>query len=256
MKLFGVELFKFKKEATELLYDFAQHGILGPQYFGMNEATMVGPLQYDGQKRMKPDATLLSPKKLFKLGALNKHKFSIKVDDKYLEEQIAQIKEKLNLLGKRKKIKFNTRDLQMGNPMPMNESGDVMFGRMELESILERLENRKRINMFKNILGKYPHTTSELVQSIIENNSHLACRPVGGFVPDMPKDAVNAMKEYTNMCVELCNKKPVFYIIAKHEDFQRKNARRDPILLAQSPFGFFWQILGAWDDEMIYLGDL
>jgi len=32
--------------------------------------------------------------------------------------------------------------------------------------------------------------------------------------------------------------------------------KRDPILLAQSPFGFYYNILGAWEKEMVYLPEL
>jgi hypothetical protein len=259
MKLFGIELFSFKKD-PEVMYDFAQHGLLSGN-FGLVDnqvlTTTIGGMEGSSkyQRKLRPDATLISPKNLWKMGALNKNKFFIKVDHEYLKEQVAQIKEKLDLMGKRKKIKHNLNDFS--RPMPSTgENGDVMFGRMELESILERLENRGRIAEFQLLLKKYPHTTSELVESIISNNSHLRCSTISGFVPDMPKEAIRAMKEYTDMCVNLCNKKPIFYIIAKHEDFQKKNAKRDPILLAQSPFGFFWQILGAWDEEMVYLGDL
>ena len=38
--------------------------------------------------------------------------------------------------------------------------------------------------------------------------------------------------------------------------FRKAYEKRDPILLAQSPFGFYWQILGAWDKEMLLLGEL
>jgi hypothetical protein len=54
----------------------------------------------------------------------------------------------------------------------------------------------------------------------------------------------------------LSNKTTHFYVIADKKDFDKTPAKRDPILLAQSPFGFFWNILGAWSDEMIFLGDL
>jgi hypothetical protein len=55
---------------------------------------------------------------------------------------------------------------------------------------------------------------------------------------------------------ELCGKKPVFYVIAEPDKFRKAYERRDPILLVQSPFGFYWQILGAWDKEMILLSEL
>ena len=64
------------------------------------------------------------------------------------------------------------------------------------------------------------------------------------------------MKQYNKHTDELCSKQAVFYIIADKKDFERTSQRRDPILLAQSPFGHFWQILGAWDKEMILIEEL
>ena len=72
----------------------------------------------------------------------------------------------------------------------------------------------------------------------------------------MPKEAVAAMKEYNKGCDKLCGKQAVFYIIADKKDFEKTNKRRDPILLAQSPFVNRWQILGAWDKEMLFLEEL
>jgi uncharacterized lipoprotein len=47
-----------------------------------------------------------------------------------------------------------------------------------------------------------------------------------------------------------------FYVIAEEKSFKSAAEKRDPILLVQSPFGFYWQILGAWDKEMILLSEL
>ncbi len=76
------------------------------------------------------------------------------------------------------------------------------------------------------------------------------------FVPEFPDDAIKIMKSYTDKMALICNKKPVFYVIAEEKDFQKKYEKRDPILLVQSPFGFYWQILGAWDKEMLLLSEL
>jgi hypothetical protein len=65
-----------------------------------------------------------------------------------------------------------------------------------------------------------------------------------------------SMKKYTDNMEKLCKKKPVFYVIAEPDKFKKAYEKRDPILLVQSPFGFYWQILGAWDKEMILLSEL
>jgi len=250
MKLFGRELFSFKREPVPM-YDFAQHGLLnrmgsGPIYFEMTTAT-----QAPEKEKKEPKKIFITPKGIYEMKSLNAHDFVIRTDAEYLKEQIECIQDKLDFLGKEKKPKKSRWD------EPMAEYGGVKYGRKELESIKERLENRMRIGEFKTIIDKYPHTTSELMNEVVNKDSNLRCERADTFIPDFPKDAINAMKEYNCICKELCNKTAIFYVIAQSKDFQQVSNRRDPILLAQSPFGFFWQILGAWDaQDMKYLGDL
>ena len=253
MKLFGKELFNFKKEEGSM-YDFAQHGLINgmgiSDFTGLTTQGVVETSQPRKSKKKK-DVITVTPKGIYHMKALNANNFVIKIDPDYLAEQIKDIKLKQALMGKIKKPKKN----RWGEIMSP-EFGGVRFAKEELASILERLENRSRIKKFADILEKYPHTTSELIDDVISKNQNLRCELAEAFVPDFPKEAINAMKEYREMCIELCNKKPIFYVIAQTKDFEKKNKRRDPILLAQSPFGFFWQILGAYDEEMVYLGDL
>lgn len=273
MNLFGKNLFDFKKHTDKLLrknpgkmYDFAQHGLLNSSrsfdLLAYNdfavEAVTPGTDQETAYKtRKKKEAeeiakTTITPKDLFKTKALNDHDFAIKTGEDYLVAQITVAKEKLALLGQAPKRKKDNGLV----PYFEGESGMVKYGRMELESIIERLENRRKIKDFKKVLEEYPHTTSKLLNEVVLAHKNLRCEEYSQFVPDLPKTATDAVKAYNDMCIALCGKKGNFYIIADKKDFEKVPARRDPILVAQSPFGFFWQILGAWDDEMIYLGDL
>ncbi len=45
-------------------------------------------------------------------------------------------------------------------------------------------------------------------------------------------------------------------MIAENGKFKKEFDRNDPILLAQSPFGIFWDVLGAWDEEILLLEEL
>ena len=94
------------------------------------------------------------------------------------------------------------------------------------------------------------------MNNVLKKHDYLQLGEVDQFVADMPKEATDAMKEYNDACKKLCGKKAVFYIIADKKDFKKTESRRDPILLAQSPFGHFWQIIGAWDKEMMFLEEL
>lgn len=129
------------------------------------------------------------------------------------------------------------------------------YAKREIEGLLQRLENRKKYIEFKNFFDGFQNTTDEKIDLLL-NKYELVMRTSDIFVPEFPDQAINVMKEYTAKMSELCNKKPLFYVIATEDKFQEKYKQRDPILLAQSPFGFYWQILGAWDKEMLLLSEL
>lgn len=129
------------------------------------------------------------------------------------------------------------------------------YSRREVEALIERLENRKKYDRFHAFFNSFQNTTDEKIDVLLEkydvvmNTSDL-------FVPEFPDDAIQVMKDYTTNMMKLCKKKPVFYVIAEPDKFRKAYERRDPILLVQSPFGFYWQILGAWDKEMMLLSEL
>lgn len=125
----------------------------------------------------------------------------------------------------------------------------------EVISMLTRLRNRKRYVEFEKFFGAFEHTTSGAIDALL-NKYKLVLRPSDLFIPDFPKDAIDIMRKYEATTVELCQLKPVFYVIAEESDFKEKDKKRDPILLAQSPFGVYYDILGAWDKEMLLLSEL
>lgn len=129
------------------------------------------------------------------------------------------------------------------------------YSRREVEGLIERLENRKRWEEFKEFFNEFQNTTDEKIEKLLDKYD-LVMNTSDLFVPEFPDDAIAIMKAYTEKMEELCGKKPVFYVIAEPDKFRKAYERRDPILLVQSPFGFYWQILGAWDKEMILLSEL
>lgn len=265
MKLFGKEIafgkdlfnIKPKQKDPEQMYDFAKHGILEKPWNGLVQMTneIFAEDSKPKKKVKKAKTTEITPKALYKLkdmGGLGDKTFQIKAGADYINEQVAEIDEKLNMIGPKPKMKRDSNGINIG-PWEM---GGVSFGREELESMRERLLNRTRMSKFQDILDEFPHTTSDLIMKVINAHSNLRAQKADTFVPDFPKEAMQAMKKYNDMCIELFNKTTNFYVIADRKDFEQVSKRRDPILLAQSPFGHFWQVLGAWDEEMIYLADL
>lgn len=129
------------------------------------------------------------------------------------------------------------------------------YSKREVEGLIERLENRKKWGKFKNFFSEFQNTTDEKIDKLLEKYD-LVMKTSDLFVPEFPDDAIAVMKKYTDNMQKLCKKKPVFYVIAEPDKFKKAYEKRDPILLVQSPFGFYWQILGAWDKEMILLSEL
>lgn len=183
----------------------------------------------------KAEKSRPTPKRLYQLKALNDNGFELKTDPIHVDEQIENFKTKLALYK--------------------DKSSDYR-GANEISSILIRLENRKKYPKFNKFYEQFPYTTGDRVTRLLKQHDHLKLGEVSQFLADMPKEATQVMKEYTEQTKQLCDKKPIFYIIAKKADFERTQKRRDPILLVQSPFAHMWQILGAWDEEMLLIEEL
>jgi len=129
------------------------------------------------------------------------------------------------------------------------------YAKREVTALIERLENRKQYVRFKSYFGDFQNTTDEKIDDLLMKHN-LVMKTADIFIPEFPDDAIQTMTTYTKKLDLLCGKKPVFYVIAEPDKFRTAYEKRDPILLVQSPFGFYWQILGAWDETMILLGDL
>lgn len=129
------------------------------------------------------------------------------------------------------------------------------YSKREVKALIERLENRKKYTELKDFFERFDNTNDEKIDALL-NKYDLVMKTSDIFIPEFPDDAIKVMSEYTEVMKKLCGKKPVFYVIAEEDKFKKAFQRRDPILLVQSPFGFYWQILGAWDKEMLLLHEL
>jgi len=244
IRIFGKELFSYRKndgprfvgeERATTAYDRLKKSPQLPDFQGGSNRFdgQMEVVMTDNQRRLNLQ---ISPKGVYMAKMLNKEGFKVNVDKKYVDTQISDFKRRLGLLSKAM--------YDMGN------------GEKEVASILIRFENRKKYSTFRSFYDKYPYTLTSRIDEVIKVNNHLKLGQVEQFVPDLPKEAIDAVKEYDETTQKLCGKKAVYYIIANKNDFKKTTGRRDPILLAQSPFGHFWQILGAWDEEMLLLEEL
>lgn len=129
------------------------------------------------------------------------------------------------------------------------------YAKAQIDALVERLTNRKKYSDHEVFYSSFKNTTDELIDKLI-GKYLLVIKTSDLFVPTFPKEAIDIMKEYTRVTKLVCDKEPVYYVIAEEKDFKKKFEKLDPILLVQSPFGFYWQILGAWDKEMLLLTEL
>lgn len=265
IKLFGKSIFEFNKNKGSIYWvnsnDSLKKSAFLPNFYTQRanqsvisstpEAVIMTPeeiiptanrMKKDRKNKKKlakidkPMNIQLTPKGVYEMKLLNDESFKLKTDKNYIEDQLSTFKDKLGL------IKIS--------------EADYTRGITEISSIIIRLENRKKYSQFKNYFENYPYTTTDRIEKLTKEHNYLRLGLIEQFIADMPKEAIKEMKDYENNTKKLCDKKPIFYIIADKKDFEKLEKRKDPILLAQSPFGHFWQILGAWDKEMLIIDEL
>ena len=139
------------------------------------------------------------------------------------------------------------------------------YSKHEVTGMIACLENRKKYDAlfelggrkitFREFFSRYDATDQEKIDALLKKHG-LVMKEADIFIPNFPDDAVQAMTDYTAAIEALTKQKPRFFVIATADLFREKYADRDPILLAQSPFGFYYMILGAWDAEMMLLTEL
>lgn len=113
------------------------------------------------------------------------------------------------------------------------------YTKREARALLERLENRRVYPELHKFFEQFQNTNEEKIDALLKKYD-LVMKESDLFIPEFPTDAVMVIKEYTEACKKLpSNKKPVFYVIAENDKFREAYAKRDPILVVQSPFGFY-----------------
>lgn len=154
---------------------------------------------------------------------------------------------------------WNTKDKELDAKIALlNDKTKLVnqrFVNAQIDGMCKRLQNRKHYHEEHDFYERFQNTNDEKIDQLLKKYK-LEVHKSELFVPSFPKEAIDVMTEYTEVTQRLTKEKPVFYVIAEHEDFEKKRKVNDPILLVQSPFGFYWQVLGAWDKEMILLSEL
>lgn len=140
------------------------------------------------------------------------------------------------------------------------------YANREVDGLIFCLKNRKKYDgvsevvgcvglTYREIFARFDTTDDQKIGVFLKKHD-LVMKDADIFIPDFPDEAIQIIDLFVKLCEELCKKKPNLYVIANQDQFRDADGKRDPILLAQSPFGFYYYILGAWDEEMLYLPEL
>lgn len=152
-------------------------------------------------------------------------------------------------------VKMEELDTQIATFEDKTNLTNQHWAKQQMQAMVQCLKNRKKYPDHIEFFSKFPYTTDEKISALVTTYK-LVIRSADLFVPTLPKEAIDIMKEYKETCKKISGTEPNFYVIAEEQDFKDKYKKNDPILLVQSIFGFFWQILGAWDKELLILSEL
>jgi hypothetical protein len=144
-----------------------------------------------------------------------------------LDKQIKIVKRRIGIL---KEQKCNVRDEEMA-----------------LGFLKARTKWKKLGEKFK-----WAITTNTLIEKLCKEYKVQKVSFVG-YSRNVPHEALDEIEQFMDLWNRCRDDEPVLNLIC---DQGGKETRKDPILLASSPFGNWWYILGAWDREVEIIDDL
>lgn len=178
----------------------------------------------------------------------------IAVSPKSVVDELRRAPTNLSLSGLDAKIDILKKKRDLITQRYSAEHLDFMIAAMTARKKYDKKSKAAKC-AYREFFSRYD-TTDELKIKALLDKYALLMKSADLFVPEFPDEAITAMDICAKATKELTGKSPRFYVIATEKDFEKELARRDPILLVQSPFGMYYYILGAWDKEMIYLPEL
>ena len=143
----------------------------------------------------------------------------------------------------------------------LTEQGVV---RSELENEYHSLAFLKARQVYPKVenLFKWPTTNQAKVEDLLKKYKlHIVeMSQNGAGVKNIPQEAIDEIEKYAAAYAKVVKKGiPEYRLIVDeptYQEMQKAMKKKDPILLALSPFGNWYYILGAWDKEVEYVDDL
>lgn len=132
---------------------------------------------------------------------------------------------------------------------------DLGLHATEEKNVLGWLKAREQ-GLKKGIMKEFdwPVTTTKKVATLLKKYK-LAKSSLSQYSLAVPEEAIEEMEKYVALHKKVVEGNPEFILIVPDTpEFKQK--KRDPILLATSPFGKFLHVLGAWDKEVEIMHEL
>lgn len=145
----------------------------------------------------------------------------------------------------------------------LNKKIELIKERIDLlEDMNYNTDSTKRVLDMLRAYKKYPSyaklfcwkTTTDLKIQELLKRYKLKHDTIERYVDALPERAITEILQFKEALKKVSRKNPEFSLIAPESYFKKKS--KDPILLAQSPFGNYYYILCAWDNEISIVDEL
>ena len=177
---------------------------------------------------------------------------SVKNEDKRIETRPIEIYEKI--ISENPEINLKDLDKQINIvEQRMKDLKKHLRGvnLIQEAQALQYLQSRKKYEKNKDKF-KWAITNADLIGKLCKEYK-VRLVDISGYYRNVPTEGVDEIKKFAEAVEYVTNAEPTFKLII---DDNGKETKKDPILLATSPFGNWYYILGAWDKEVEIVDDL
>jgi hypothetical protein len=171
-------------------------------------------------------------------------------EDKRIEKKPVDVVN--NIMAEKPSMDLNHLDIQIKIVKRRLEIMKEIGGNTRDEEIaLTFLKARQKYNKVGKLFG-WAVTNQEKIEQLCKEYK-VMCTEFARYSRNVPQEGLDQLEKFFEAWNQVSDKKPAIRLIV---DQGGKEQKKDPILLAQSPFGNWWYILGAWDKEVEIVDDL
>ena len=131
---------------------------------------------------------------------------------------------------------------------------DLGLSTQDEDKALDYLRAKLALTKNKNAKTLFPWhiTTTEKIMALC-NKYKVSQGTLSGYKRCVPQEALDAIEKYLKAYKLVSKRQPIFMLIV---DVGGAEAKKDPIIYVDSPFGNYFYVLGAWDKEVEIIDEL